>query len=134
MATVRKRKKKIYMDPAESRELARELSQLERHDYNDWELTWFDSMLRRHPEHIYSEKEFNKLLELQTFAQVLTSYDGASVQNLVRLAYFARLDLHEDDPNLQWIVALCESGATSLLKRELARLVEICKDIGVIPR
>jgi hypothetical protein len=118
------------------RAIAQELSNLKRHDFDELcERTVLESILLCHPSHEFSEKEYGRLLELRSFTEVFTWYENRTVEKLIREAYFARsyLDHFSRGKDINWIVGLYECGATSLLRRELDRLVEICRELHILP-
>jgi hypothetical protein len=115
------------------RAFALRLRQLDRHDYLDHEFDWLDNMIRnRYVGYVYSEREQAFLLRLASYAEVFSSYEGRSVANLIKECHVRLYRLHEDDPRVEWIRDLHNCGASSLLKRQLNRLIDICKLLRVL--
>jgi hypothetical protein len=125
--------KDIAADPARFREKVMELYRLEHHDWTDWELDWFEAMLRRSHSYKHSEKEQAKLIELDGFSATCTAYDGRSVHELIDLGYCFRLDLHESDQD--FLVNLREKWRANFLRiRQLRRLVHLLEDMGELEK
>jgi pimeloyl-ACP methyl ester carboxylesterase len=106
-----------------------ELRQLPDHDWNDWELDWQESQIRRPPLYIYSEKEHAVLASMRRDATQFTGWDGYTASELIKSAHAYHLDYNERDQ--EFIERLHRRGATTLRLREMARLVRLCGIAGV---
>jgi hypothetical protein len=105
------------------------LYQLPDHDWNDWELDWLESQLRRPPLYLPSEKERAVLARMRRDATQFTGWDGYTAWELIKSAYAYRLNADEWDQ--QFLERLHRRGATTLRLREMARLVRLCCVAGV---
>jgi hypothetical protein len=106
-----------------------ELRQLPDHDWNDWELDWQESQIRRPPLYIRSEKEHAVLARMRRDATPFTGWDGYTAWELIESAYAYRLDSDEWDQ--KFLEKLHRRAATMLRLREMARLVRLCSVAGI---
>jgi hypothetical protein len=106
------------------------LYQLADHDWNDWELDWLESELRRHPLYTPSEKESAVLARLHQNTKQFTGWDGYTVSELIKTAHAYRMD--DDEWDEKFIEKLHRRGATTLRLREMARLVRLCRLAGAL--
>jgi hypothetical protein len=124
------------MKAKEARERARAfreevsaLYELPNHDWNDWELDWLESELRRHSLYLPSEKERAVLARMHRNTTQFSGWDGYTAQELIKSAYANRQDCDEWDG--EFLERLHRRGATTLRLREMARLVRLCGVAGV---
>jgi hypothetical protein len=123
----------IATDPARFRDKVIVLYRLEHHDWTDWELDWFEAMLRRPVSYKHSDKEQSKLIELHGFSATCSAYDGRRVRELVDIGYRLRFDLHETDQD--FLVNLKEKWRANFLRiRQLRRLVHLLADMGELDK
>jgi hypothetical protein len=100
------------------------LYRLPDHDWNDWELDWLESQLRRPRLYLPSEKEQAVLARMRRDATPFTEWNGYPASELIQSAYAYRLDCDEWDQ--EFLERLHRRGATTLRLREMARLVRLC--------
>jgi len=62
------------------------LHDLPGHDWNDWELDWQESEMRRPPFYIHSEKEEAVLARMRRDAKPFDGWDSYSTRELIRAA------------------------------------------------
>ena len=105
------------------------LRQLPDHDWNDWELDWQESQIRRPLFYLYSEKEHAVLARMRRDATSFAGWDDYTVWELIKLAHAYRLDCNERDQ--AFLERLHRRGAKTLRLREMARLVRLCGVAGV---
>jgi len=105
------------------------LYQLPDHDWNDWELDWLESQIRRPPLYLHSEKEHAVLARMRRDATQFTGWDDYTAWGLIQSAYAYRLDC--DGWDREFLERLHRRGATALRLREMARLVRLCGVAGV---
>jgi len=105
------------------------LYQLPDHDWNDWELDWLESQLRRPPLYLPSEKERAVLARMRRDATQFTGWDGYTAWELIKSAYAYRLNGDEWDQ--QFLERLHRRVATTLRLRQMARLLRLCGIAGV---
>jgi hypothetical protein len=104
------------------------LYRLPDHDWNDWELDWLESELRRHSLYVPSEKERAVLARMQKCLAQFSGWDGYTTWELITAAYAYRLDYSEHEQ--AFLEKLHGRGATTLRLREMARLVRLCGVAG----
>ena len=109
------------------------LYHLPDHDWNDWELDWLESELRRHPLYVPSEKESAVLERMRSNTKEFTGWDGYTAWELIQATAAHRLDCTERDEafleGLQRRGAI--TGGITLRRREMARLIRLCEIAGV---
>jgi hypothetical protein len=105
------------------------LRQLPDHDWNDWELDWQESQIRRQPFYIPSEKEHAVLARMRRDATPFKGWDGYTAWHLIQSAYAYRLDSDEWDQ--KFLEKHHRRGSTMLRLREMARLVRLCGVAGI---
>ena len=70
------------------------------------------------------------LLDIRDGVQTVSSYRGYSASRLLQLCYESRFGLDEEAE--EWVVALKESGRTTLRRSEAARLFALARRLGEI--
>jgi hypothetical protein len=112
------------------REIVSELRDLPYSDWTPWEEHVFlRAMLRYSSSYIYSEKERKKLAELCWFSEEVYGHEGVSVERMITSCLRYHMDFQPDDSD--WIVELNRRGATFLRRREIKRLVSLCRLSGM---
>jgi hypothetical protein len=107
------------------------LYRLSDHDWNDWELDWQESQMRRRPGYVFSDKEHAILERMHRDATPFTAWDGWTVSELIKSAYAYRLDCGEGDQEL--LEKLHDRGARELRLREMKWLIGVCRHVaGVV--
>jgi hypothetical protein len=110
------------------RELAAQLRQLPDNDWTDWEWEWLGEMARKPNTYVPSEKEHQKLAQIQSYTEPFSGYDGLSVLTMVNMCHRYSLDFPEEDSD--FVVDLHRRQVRTLRKRQLRRLVKLCAEIG----
>lgn len=108
------------------RQIAQELFDHSEADWTDWEWDWLQAMRRlsRSP----SEKERNKLSQLQWLNQSFSYWDGLAVEQMISICLPYTADFAESDAD--FVEALHKRGAKSVCRRELHHLIRLCKESG----
>lgn len=119
----------IVADPKRSRDLIFSLYRLPDHDWNDWELDWMESQIRRHPNYCLSDKEQNILIKLHRLAEGSWLYQDCSVRKWIELAYRFRADFSEGQAELieDWF-----NRRIALRRRQLGQLIAMLEIADVI--
>jgi hypothetical protein len=110
------------------RELAARLQQLPDSDWTEWEWGWLGEMARKTASYEPSERERQKLAQINSYAELFSNYDGLSVEAMVKTCHRYHLDFPEDDS--EFIVELHRRQASTVRKRQLRRLVRLCAESG----
>ena len=110
------------------RELAARLQQLPDNDWTDWEWEWLAAMARKSDTYAPSEKERQKLAQIDSYAEPFSDCDGLSVATMVNMCHRYHLDFPEEDSD--FVVDLYRRQAQTLRKRQLRRLVKLCAESG----
>ena len=116
-------------DPVVFRQIARELLDLADGDWTAWEEHWLPAMLRYPNDHVYTEAERKKLAQLCWLSEPCCGHDGLSVEQMIAVCRRYHADFSEED--CDFVVGLERRGAKSLRRRELRRLANLCKEVGV---
>jgi hypothetical protein len=124
MAKITKAKRE-RAEAEEFRVVVAALQNVRHNDWNDWEHDWLRDELRRAPDYVYTEKEHDVLIRLQSYAKSFTEYAGYTVCELIAIAYSCRFDLDEDGQ--EFVEQLHAWGATDLKRRQIKRLAGICR-------
>jgi len=123
---------RLAHDAAAVRALARSLLSLAGAEWTDWEHEFLDNMALHDGPEPLSQRQREVLVELRDNARSHARIDGFSVAHLIRDCWLARTDLLEEDE--AFIDGLKRSGATSLKRRQLFRLLRCAKELGIIDR
>jgi hypothetical protein len=106
------------------------LHYLPGHDWNDWELDWQESQIRRPPFYMYSEKEHAVLARMGRDAAPFSEWDGYTTRELVKAAHAYRMDCSEGDQ--EFLERLHRQDRDTLRRRQMARLISICRQVSGI--
>jgi hypothetical protein len=110
------------------REEVKVLRYLPGQDWNDWELDWQESQLRRSPFYTYSEKEHAVLARMRRDAMPFSEWDGYTTRELVIAAHAYRMDCSEHDQ--KFLEKLHRQDHSTLRRRQMSRLVGICRQVA----
>jgi hypothetical protein len=113
-------------DLAVFRERAARLQQLPDNDWTEWE--WLGDMARKPDTYTLSEKERQKLAQINSYAKSSSGYDGLSVATMVNMCHRYHLDFPEEDSD--FVVDLYRRQVQTLRKRQLQRLVKLYAESG----
>jgi len=123
-AVARRRKKLREADTFRTRVL--QLQSLPGSDWRDWEADWLDKEAVRSDDYIYTEKERVILNQLIVSATPFEGYNGRTVQELLRTAYFYRADVGDEDDQ-DFVERLWYRQPRTLRVRELSRLASLAR-------
>ena len=99
--------------------------------WSDWELDFLDGMASRDSDEPLSMRQREKLDELKSSTERYAQINGLGVRRLIERCWAERLDLESDDDQ-EYIDQLKNSGAHSVSRRQLGRLLRCCRDLGLI--
>ena len=127
--------KALAENPEAVRGLARALQKIGAVDtatgWSDWEVDFLDDMARRDTDEPISMRQREKLDELKNSTERHTQVHGLGVRGLIDRCWLERFDLDSEEDQ-QFVDDLRASGASSVTRRQLGRLLRCCRDLGVI--
>jgi hypothetical protein len=106
------------------------LRDLPGQDWNDWELDWQESQIRRPLFYIHSEKEHAVLARMRRDATPFSEWDGYTARELIKAAHAYRMDCSEGDQ--EFLERLHRRDNDTLRRRQMARLIGICSQVAGI--
>jgi hypothetical protein len=110
------------------RELAAELLNLEQSDWTEWEWDWLSAMASKPESYEASDREREKLAQLNSYSEACSGHDGLTVEQMVKGCHRYHLDFAEADSD--FIVELYQRDARIVRKRQLRRLVRLYPENG----
>jgi hypothetical protein len=124
---------RIRKDPVAVRSLAKRLLDIPNHDWTAWELDFLEAMSRHAGPDPLSTRQGEKLMELRDDAEDHSQYRGLSVKILIEKCNLGRDDL--DDPaDAEFVAKLYASGATSIKRHQLWRLLRCGRQLGHVEK
>lgn len=134
-STAKPKPKAFAADLEAIRSLATHLLRLAGHEipmeWTEWEIDFLEAMAERATDEPLSEAQQNKLRQLERLAELQAKVDGLSVTLLISSCALEADHLSEDDDRA-FILWLREMGRGELRRRDVARLLRCCRELGVI--
>jgi hypothetical protein len=116
-------------DPIVFRRIVQELIDLADSDWTYWEENWLPAMLRYPKDHGYTETEREKLAQLCWLSEPCFGHDGLSVEHMITTCLRYHADFSESVSD--FILELQKRGAKLVRRRELRKLVALCRESGL---
>jgi len=121
---------RVRKDSVAVRSLAKRLLAIPNHDWTGWEVDFLEGMTRHHGPDPLTTRQGEKLMELRDDAEYHSKYRGLSVKILIEKCNLGRDDL--DPADAEFVEALYASGATSIKRRQLFRLLRCGRELSHI--
>jgi hypothetical protein len=123
---------RIRKDGRGFRELAKHLLTRTAPDVlTEWEAAFLAQICETVNVVEYTNRQSEKLLQIRDDIELLDKIGaGFSVSKLIDGCYLGRLDLTEDQE--AWIVALKQSAATAIRRRDAGKLLRFAAQLGII--
>jgi hypothetical protein len=121
---------RVRKDSVAVRSLAKRLLAIPNHDWTGWEVDFLEGMTRHHGPDPLTTRQGEKLMELRDDAEYHSKYRGLSVKILIEKCNLGRDDL--DSADAEFVETLYASGATSIKRRQLFRLLRCGRELGHI--